>query len=88
MLFPQIFKNYEISTNVTDKNMKFTTKSENIVICGSIEIFLSIYKISIWEIYMFTVCTQCSMYQNQGLQYCTILFNVSESNALFNALLS
>ena len=34
-VFPQIFKNYEISTNVTDKNMKFTTKSEDIVICGS-----------------------------------------------------
>ena len=26
-LFPRIFKNYEITTNVTDKNTKFTTKT-------------------------------------------------------------
>ena len=57
VLFPQIFKNYEISTNVTDNNTKFTTKSEDIVICGSCEIYICIYIISICKIYMFTVCT-------------------------------
>ena len=36
-------KNYEISTNVNDKNTKFTTKSEAIVIYGSCEIFIYIY---------------------------------------------
>ena len=100
MLFPQIFKNYEISTNVTDKNTNFTTKSEGIVICGSCEIYIisicGIYMFTVYthfvQIYMFTVCThfvQCikivSMirkYHNvQRLQYCMILFHVSESNA-------
>ena len=39
------FQNYEIPTNVTDKNTKFTTKSVHIVTCGSFEIFLYIYNI-------------------------------------------
>ena len=65
--------------NATDKNMKFTTKSEDIVICGSYEI--SIY--TICEIHMFTVCTHFVQFIKtvQRLQYSMILFHVSESNA-------
>ena len=66
---------------LTIKNMKIITKSEDIVICGSCEIFM--YIISICEIYMFTVCThfvQC-IKTAQRLQYCMILFHVSDSNA-------
>ena len=36
------FKNYEIPTNVTDKNTKFTSKSVHIVTCGSFEILVYI----------------------------------------------
>ena len=50
-------KNYEIPTNVTDKNMKFTTKSVHIVASVAHLKYLYVYKISICEIYMFTVCT-------------------------------
>ena len=56
VLFPPIFKNYEIPTNVTDKNTKFSTKNVHIVTCGSFEIL--IYNIKyLCEIHMFTVCT-------------------------------
>ena len=62
MLLTRI-KKYEISTNATDKNTKFTTKSEDIVICGSCEIF--IYVISICEILnVYCIYSFCSMYQN------------------------
>ena len=50
-------KNYEIPTNVTDKIMKFTTKSVHIVASVAHLKYLYIYKISICEIYMFKVCT-------------------------------
>ena len=91
MLFPPICKNYEIPTNVTDKNTKFTTKSVHIVTCGSFKIFISniyiyIY-IYIYGILMFMVWThfvQCIKIV-QSLQYSKILFHVNESNAEFNA---
>ena len=79
MLFPPIFKNYEIQTNVIDKNTKFTTRSVHIVTCGSFEIFI----LSICEIHMFTVCThfvQC-IKNVKSSQYFRILFHVNESNA-------
>ena len=36
------FQNYEIQTNVIDKNTKFTSKSVHIVTCGSFEMFIYI----------------------------------------------
>ena len=50
-------KNHEIPTNVTDKIMKFTTKSVHIVASVAHLKYLYIYKISICKIYMFKVCT-------------------------------
>ena len=37
------FQNYEIPTNVIDKNTKFTTESVYIVTCGSFEIYIYLY---------------------------------------------
>ena len=62
VLYPQIFKNYEISTNVSDNNTKFTTKSEDVVICGSGEIYIYI------NLYVKFTC----------LLHVHILFNVSK----------
>ena len=59
------FQNYEIPTNVTNKNTKFTTKSVHIVTCGSFEILIYMkYEISICEIHIFIgMHTLCLMYQ-------------------------
>ena len=58
---------------------KFTTKSEDVVACGSCEIFIYIYKIPICDIYMFTVCTH--FVQCIKIVYCMIMFHMNESNA-------
>ena len=80
MLVPQIFKNYEISKNVTDKNTKFTSKIEDIVICGSCEIF--IYNVYNGNLHVYCMFTFCSIYQNcSEVTVFMILFHVSESNA-------